>query len=139
MRRIHWRNPDAALLVLRVCVGLMMMVHGYGKWARFGEMADSFDDPFGLGPTVSLVLAIGAELGCSLLLLLGLATPLALVPLLVTMAVAILYAHGADPWSKKELAVLYFVIYASLLVSGPGRYSLDEKLFGSQGPPSSKA
>lgn len=130
MNRLSWRLPDEGLLFLRVVVGLMMMVHGYQKLSNFGAMADMFPDPFGLGPTVSLCLVIFAELICSILLLVGLLTPLALVPLLITMAVAILVAHGADPWAKKEMAVLYFMIYSTLMITGPGRYSLDHKLWG---------
>jgi putative oxidoreductase len=75
-----------------------------------------------------------AELGCSILLLAGLVTRFALFPLMFTMATAVLYAHGGDPWAKKELAVLYFMIYAALMVTGPGAYSLDHKLWGARSP-----
>lgn len=133
MNRLYWSKTDAALLLMRVVVGLMMAVHGYGKVANFAEMSTKFADPFGMGPTISLVMAIFAELGCSFLLLVGLFTPVALLFLIVTMLVAAFIAHADDPWKVKELAVLYLSIYVTLLVSGPGRYSLDYKLFGSKG------
>jgi putative oxidoreductase len=129
MRKIIWRNPDAAILLLRIAFGLMMMVHGWQKIQNFEQMSSSFADPFGIGPQPSLILAISAEFFCSILVLLGFLTPLALVPLMVTMLVAIFHAHGDDPWQKKELAVAYLSVYATLMVAGPGKYSLDHKLF----------
>lgn len=121
---------DAGLLFLRVAFGLMMMVHGWAKFSNVEQMSSAFADPFGLGPAVSLWLAIFAELGCSFLLMLGLGTRLALIPLMVTMLVAIFYAHSGDPWGKKEMAVLYLSVYLSLMATGPGRFSLDRALWG---------
>lgn len=133
MQRFLWQKADEGLLFLRVAFGLMMMVHGWGKLANFGQMAGSFPDPFGVGSGLSLSLAIFAELVCSILLLVGLGTRFALIPLMVTMLVAIFYAHGADPWAKKELAVAYLTVYGTLMLAGPGRFSLDRVLFGAKG------
>lgn len=119
---------DGALLLLRVAFGLTMMTHGWSKFSNFSEMSGSFADPFGMGPSLSLCMAIFAELGCSILLLVGAGTRLALIPLMVTMLVAIFYAHAADPWSEKELAVAYLSVYATLMLAGPGRYSIDHAL-----------
>ena len=129
MKRFLQLNLDGGLLALRLAFGLMMMVHGLQKLNKFSEYSGFFPDPFGLGSTASLSLAIFAELGCSVLLLLGLLTPLALVALIITMLVAIFYAHGSDPWEKKELAVSYLSAYVTLLLTGPGRYSLDHLFF----------
>ena len=97
-----------ALLVLRVAFGAMMLLgHGLSKLLGFGRMADSFPDPIGLGSQVSLVLAIGAEVGCALLVMLGFATRIATIPLIITMLVAMFLVHGGDPWAKRELAAVY--------------------------------
>jgi putative oxidoreductase len=130
MRKLYWQKSDVALLLLRLTFGLMMALHGWQKLRNFSQMSQVFSDPFGLGPAPSLALAIFAELICSMLLVVGFLTPLALAPLLVTMLVAIFYAHAADPWQKKELAAAYLAVYATLICSGPGRYSLDHLLFG---------
>lgn len=128
MKFLTASKSDEALLLLRITFGVMMMVHGWSKFAKFSDLSGVFPDPFGMGSTMSLSMAIFAELGCSLLLIVGLGTRLALVPLIVTMLVAIFIAHGADPWSKKELAATYLSVYAVLMASGPGRYSLDHLL-----------
>ena len=114
------------LLLLRLCVGGFMLTHGIPKFEKLmagGEI--QFADPFGLGATTSFVLTVFAEALCSILIAIGLATRLAAVPLIVTMAVAAFIQHGADPFAKKELALLYLLIYITILVFGPGIYSLD--------------
>lgn len=133
MNKLLTPKFDEAILLLRVAFGSMMAFgHGLSKFQNFSTMSGSFPDPFGMGSTLSLAAAVGAELGCSLLLIVGLGTRLALLPLIVTMLVAVFIAHGADPWDVKELAVTYLVVYCAILVAGPGRYSLDAKLFGSR-------
>ena len=74
---------------------------------------------------MSLIMAIGAEVGCSILLILGLGTRLAVIPLAFTMLVALFVVHAEDPWKVKELAAIYLLVYASLLLTGPGQFSLD--------------
>ena len=114
------------LLVLRVGVGASMMLgHGWGKLSSFGTMSAKFADPYGLGATVSLALAVFAEFFCSLLVITGTFTRLATIPLIVTMLTAFLLIHGADPFPRKELALMYLVPFVTLFVTGPGRFSVD--------------
>ena len=87
-----------------------------------------FGDPLGLGPEVSLVLAVFAEFFCSILVMLGIGTRLAVIPLMVTMSVAAFIAHGDDPFGRKELALMYLVSYAVLLLNGSGKFSVDQLL-----------
>lgn len=114
------------LLVLRVGVGLMMLFgHGWGKLAGFSGLADRFPDPLGVGSNVTLVLAVLAEVVCSLLLVLGLGTRVAAILPLVSMLVAALVVHSGDPWAKKELALLFAIPYLTLLLAGGGRFALE--------------
>ena len=63
----------AGLCALRVFVGLtMLLAHGWPKLAGFSTKAAKFPDPLGVGSEASLVLAIFAEVFCSILLALGL-------------------------------------------------------------------
>lgn len=121
---------SAGLLLLRVAFGCFMLVHGWPKLSGFSEMADKFPDPIGLGSSLSLILAIAAEVGCSLLLIAGFGTRLASIPLAFTMIVALFVVHGSDPWKSKELAACYLAVYATLLLTGAGRFSVDHCLWG---------
>lgn len=107
-----------------------MLIHGWQKLSGYSEMAETFPDPIGVGSQMSLILAIFAEFGCSILLIFGLATRLAAIPLAFTMIIACFVVHGTDPWQKKELAACYLAVYLALLFNGPGKFSLDHLIFG---------
>ena len=120
------KRQDLALLLVRLLAGGMMLTHGIPKISRFfGEGPVQFADPFGLGPEISLGLAIFAEVACAILVMIGFKTRWATIPLMITMLVAAFYAHGSDPFSKKELSLTFFTLFLSIN-SGPGRYSVDE-------------
>lgn len=123
-------NIDGGLLILRVFAGSFLLYgHGWPKLANFSERSLTFSDPLGIGSEVSLALAIFAEVFCSILLILGLTTRLALVPLIFTMVTAAFIHLDGEPFGKRELALLFLVIFSSLIFTGPGRYSLDKALY----------
>ena len=120
------KRQDLGLLLVRLLTGGMMLTHGIPKIGRFfGEGPVQFADPFGLGPEISLGLAIFAEVGCAILVMIGFKTRWATIHLMITMLVAAFYMHGSDPFSKKELSLLLFTLFLSILISGGGRYSVD--------------
>lgn len=116
---------DFALFVLRVSSGGMMMTHGWNKLMNFQDKSVSWPDPLHVGHSISLSMTIFAELFCAGLLVVGLFSRVALVPLLFLMIVAVFVIHGGDSFGEKEHAVLFLVPYAVLFLSGPGLYSLD--------------
>ncbi len=120
------KMAGAALLLLRVGLGLMMLAHGLPKMqSLFSGEPIQFASVFGMSPEVSLGLAVFAEVGCSILLMLGLATRFAVVPLIVTMIIAVFVIHANDPFAKYEMGLHYLLGYMVLLITGAGRYSLD--------------
>lgn len=121
---------DIGLLLLRIGFGITMITHGWGKLQAYEGLKSSFPDPLGVGSQASLTLAVFAEFFCSILLIAGFATRLALTQLIATMAVAFFIVHGADPMQKKELALVYLMLYIGLFVAGPGRLSVDAWLIG---------
>lgn len=125
-------NPkqiSIGLLALRLAFGCFMLVHGIQKFMGFSTLSETFPDPLGMGHQLSLICAIGAEVGCSVLLILGLGTRIAVLNLAFTMIVALFLVHASDPWKVKELAAVYLAIYAVIFITGPGDFSLDQKLF----------
>lgn len=122
---------DLGLLILRLFAGLAMALqHGVGKLQKLFSGDIQFPDPLGIGAVPSLVLAGSAEFFCAVAVALGLFTRLMSIPLAFTMAVAAFIVHGHDPFDRKEMALLYFVIFITLSLTGPGRLSVDHKLFG---------
>lgn len=129
------RLYDAGLLILRIVVGCFMMTHGLGKLTMLmGNDPIQFADPFGVGQTASLALTVFAEVVCSFLLIIGLLTRLAVIPLVITMAVAFFYIHIADAFGDKELSGLYLAIYVFLGISGSGRFSIDHLIWKRKNP-----
>jgi putative oxidoreductase len=116
---------NTAMLLLRLAVGLLMIAHGYDKLVHFSQYQAKFMNFLGLGTTVSLALVVFAEFFCSIFLILGLFTRLSAIPLIITMAVALVKAHKADFLGEGEMATLYLACYAVLLILGPGKISVD--------------
>lgn len=119
-------HANLCLLFTRIAISAFMLTHGLPKLYRFTSGQEiKFADPFNLGPEVSLGLAIFAEVGCSVLVILGFGTRLATLPLITTMAVAVLHAHANDPFATKEKSLLFILVYIMLFVFGSGKYSID--------------
>ena len=123
-------NGDLALLVGRIAFALLMLTHGLPKMMTlFSGDPVQFPAVFGMSAELSLTLAVFAEVLCSLLILVGLGTRAATIPLIITMLVAVFSIHAADAFAQKELAVLYLVAFVILFVAGSGRYSLDHLVY----------
>jgi putative oxidoreductase len=105
----------------------MMLTHGFPKFQNLLSGNLEFGDPLGLGATPSLFLAIIGEFICPILVIVGFKTKWAAVPTAITMAVAAFVVHGADPFSVKEKALLYLVLFVAIIFLGPGKYSIDKK------------
>lgn len=121
------------LLLIRLLAGGAMLTHGWPKFQKL--LADdpiAFADPFGIGPTASLGMAVFAEFFCAILVLAGFLTRLASIPLLITMLVALFIIHWDDPFAKQELSLIYGVLYMTLILAGAGKYSLDAQIFKKQ-------
>jgi len=129
-------NLDFGILLIRLIIGLLMAFYGYEKLIHFQEMAVSDFwaknvSFLGLKGSFPLALTIFAEFFCSLLLILGLFTRLSLLPLLFCMAYIFIVIfpfsiiNKGDNGMEMNTAFLYFIIYAGLFYTGPGKYSLD--------------
>ena len=123
-RSLQAFQPDWAALLLRLIFGGFMLTHGYNKLTGFAEMSADFPDPIGVGPQVSLGLTVFAEFFCALLLVLGVLTRFAAIPLIICMLVIAFVIHGPDPIGDKEHALLFLGGYVAIFLYGPGKFSL---------------
>ena len=123
------KKPDIGLLVLRVTAGGMLLVHGIGKLTSIPGIFEHFPDPIGLGPTVSVILTVFAEVVCAVSVMLGFFTRFSAIPIVIMLLVAGLVVHAGDPWQRRELAFVYLVPFVTLLFTGGGRYALTHVIF----------
>lgn len=116
---------NVALLIIRVGMGGLMIPHGYNKLMNFVQYKKDFINFMGIGSTTSLALVIFAEFFCASLVVLGLFTRLAVIPLLIGMCVALFIAHNGEIFGDGEHAALFITGFTALLLVGPGRISVD--------------
>lgn len=116
---------NTALFVLRVTAGVLTLPYGYDKLVHFAQKKDVFMNFLGIGSTLSLSLVIFAEFFCAIFVIAGLFTRFAVLPLVISMGVALFKAHHTDFFGAGEKSALYFVIFLAILLVGPGRASVD--------------
>ena len=128
-------TPGAGLAVLRLVVGVAFLLHGIDKLGDLSATEDLFvslDIPLPglMAPFVALTETVGG-----LLLIAGLATPLAGMALAADMAVALVTQHIDHGFFVADGGIELVLLLggASLAVSltGPGRFSVDAALAGS--------
>jgi len=120
-------NSDIALLTGRALIAALMLSHGLPKMQMlFSDGALQFPAALGMSAGLSLALAVFAEVVCSLLILVGLGTRLASIPLIITMLVAAFSIHAAEGFAKMELPLLYLAGYFVFFIAGSGKYSVDQ-------------
>ena len=128
------RGAGVGLLLLRILAGASLFLkHGWEKLATFSHMAAHFPDPLHIGPVPSLTFALVSDAICSILVMLGMATRWAALLISVNLLVAWSLVHHFQFFGRGsdhgELVILYLGIYLALAIAGPGRYSLDYRLF----------
>jgi putative oxidoreductase len=124
------------LLAVRLYWGWQFCTTGWGKLHKLPEIADYFKELGIPMPQANALLASCTECFGGLFLLLGLASRLTAIPLIITMIVAYITADldavkgiFSDPDAFVSAAPFQF-LFASLLVLvfGPGAFSIDHLL-----------
>jgi putative oxidoreductase len=126
---LNWVAP----LVARVTLGVLFVSTGWGKVHDLDKVANFFGDLGIPAPQLNAVMVSFVELVGGALLLVGLASRLAALPLIASMAVAIVTAQRDQVSGLPDLFGLvewtYLVLLLWVALSGPGKLSLDELLF----------
>ncbi|MBO7239252.1 MAG: DoxX family protein [Bacteroidaceae bacterium] len=118
-------SKSMVILFARIIFGFLFLSHGIAKLHIYSSIPESFPDPIGLGSTLSLWLALFAEILCTLGFILGTLFRLCLIPMIFTMCIAFFVIHANDPLAVKELSLMYLTIFSLLYITGAGRYSID--------------
>jgi putative oxidoreductase len=125
LSRLEWLAP----LLGRCSVGLLFVSTGWGKVHSLDKVTKFFVTLGIPAPGLNAVVVAYSELVCGALLVLGLCTRLATVPLIVSMVVAILTAKLGDIHGVFDLVAAdeftYLCVLLMLALIGPGKVSLD--------------
>ena len=133
----HPINLSFGILLIRIIIGVLMAFYGYEKLIHFEEMAASdfwAKNVSFLGMTgkIPLGLTVFAEFFCSILLIFGLFTRLALIPLAICMGYIVVnisqmtIVSSGENGSEINTAFVYLIIYIGLFFTGAGNYSIDK-------------
>lgn len=123
-------------LFMRLFVGIMFMQFGIRQWVNYDALVDTFPTALGLDSQTCLILMIIIEMVCSPLIILGLFTRLSTIPAIVSMIAAEIYLlfdllpadqaiaglTFADPG---YLPIMFIGFFITILLSGPGKISVD--------------
>lgn len=127
-RRLEWLAP----LVGRTTLGVLFMSTGWGKVHSLDKVTAFFTDLGIPAPGLNAHVVSFVELIGGSLLLLGLASRLAALPLMASMLVAILTAQREQVHGLPDLFGLvewtYFALLLWVAIAGPGKVSIDHLL-----------
>ncbi|MFC5729426.1 MULTISPECIES: DoxX family protein [Nocardioides] len=125
---------DLGLLLARVLIGIVLIAHGWQKFATYtlDGTAQSFDLMGVPAPQAAAVFAAVVELAGGTLLLVGLLTPVAAALVVLDMLGAFWFAHRSagvfvadGGW---ELVAVIAALAVAVAAAGPGRASLDHAI-----------
>ena len=126
-----------ALLALRVAIGTMIMAHGLNKFFGGGRIAGTarWFESIGMRPgRLNAYAAATTEVGCGVLLVAGLLTPIAAAAVIAVMTVAIVTVHRKNGYfifrkgEGIEYCLTVAIVAGVIGALGPGRWSLDHAL-----------
>jgi putative oxidoreductase len=114
---------DAALLFLRVSASvLVLLVHGLPKALHYSQELNAIDDPLHMGKTLTFWFALFAEVACPLLMIAGIATRLAALPLLAITLIALGFVHREWTLFEAQFAWMLLIMFGTVAIGGAGRY-----------------
>lgn len=128
-----WAGP----LIMRLIVGYVFMMSGWGKLNNLPQMIQNFTEWGIIFPKIMTPFVSGVEFFGGIMLILGLFTRIPAAMLAFTMLVAIKSAKW-DSWESLDTLLgfeeaTYFAGFLWLAIAGPGAASLDRLLLNAAG------
>lgn len=139
MSSVAAQRLAVGLTILRVIVGIIFIAHGAQKLFVFGlgGVAGAFGQMHIPLPQISGPLVAFVEFLGGIALLVGLFTRFAAVLLAIDMVGAIVFVHGRNGFFLPmgfEYPLLLLTSNVAILISGPGSYAIDDRLWSSRDP-----
>ena len=138
LERVRWAAPT----LIRLTLGTEFILTGWGKVHHLDKVVAYFQSLGIPHPQLQAPFVAGTELVCGSLILIGLLTRFAVVPLTVSMIVALATAKADQLHALSNVVTmiefLYIVLFVALLFEGAGPISLDALLarwLGFERPP----
>lgn len=122
--KFRGKGVSFLILLVRVFFGVLFFTHGLDKLMNFNSIVGTYPDVLGFGSYMTLMVTIFCEFCCSLFLISGLLVRIMTVPMIISMGVAFFDVHDAM-MPEGELALIYFIVFIILFLTGPGKYSVD--------------
>lgn len=126
---IHLSNSivHVALCIFRIIVSLeLIVVHGFKKIGIGLSTPESVPNPFGMPENLNQTLAIVANIGFPIFIILGFLTRLATLPILAVTLTGYFILHVHDSLIIKDIPLMYSLCFLFLMIVGPGKYSIDQ-------------
>ncbi len=124
------KNNDTALLILRITIGLLMLLHGFGKLTGGLDFIKGMLSEMGIPAFVAYGVIVG-EVIAPIAIIVGFRTRIASAFFAMNALVAILMVHSSDIFKMGEhggwaieLLGLYLFGAIALVFSGSGKYAL---------------
>ena len=137
MSSVAAQRLAVGLTILRVIVGIIFIAHGAQKLFVFGlgGVAGAFGQMHIPLPQISGPLVAFVEFLGGIALLVGLFTRFAAILLAIDMVGAIVFVHGRNGFFLPmgfEYPLLLLTSNVAILISGPGSYAIDDRLWSSR-------
>ncbi len=135
VRCTGYTYSNMARLFLRLFVGVMFMQFGIRQLMEFHILSTVYPTVLGMEPSTGLAIMIAIEIICSLMIMVGFLTRIAVIPPIATMVAAVCFAmqgnlpqggvYCLDNATQPYLPMMFIGIYLFILLAGPGKISLD--------------
>ncbi|MCC5941933.1 MAG: DoxX family protein [Balneolaceae bacterium] len=128
MTQLSSRNSDFALLLLRVGVGVIFIIAGWGKLTGI-EGTQQFFGNIGIPlPAIMAWVVAIVEFFGGILVLFGAYAKIPYLLLAITMAVALFTTKLGGEFSAARLDMMLLLTTLALFFLGSGAYSVDHKI-----------
>ncbi|EMR04722.1 DoxX family protein [Cesiribacter andamanensis] len=119
------------LLLIRLAFGFQLIMgtqDNVFSWERMLEFRDFLEAQGMPYPLLAAHVSVYAQFGAGILWVLGLFTRWAALVMVINFIVALLLVHVGLPYEQNILAINLLAVSCCLLLTGPGRLSLDARL-----------